>query len=714
MMPDYFDLSIAYNADTEELVKNATFQVFAVDDLSFTTPLALTEAVSGAALPLLRSNKDGAVPQFRVAGDPLEVNVKSGTFVTRLVSKYGSRGEPGMSPFEFAQGAGYPGTSEDLASAFAQVDDMVVDGAVVGDDLVLTHADGSTSNVGNVRGPAGPTGAGIRILGVVAGEGDLPAEAEVGDAYRIDDDLWAFDGTSWENIGPFRGEAPEFRITDGHLEYKYPSDVSWTDLGEFAGVSAFADLEGDPTDNTNLAAALNLLAADNAVVKLTGNQTISGTKTFSTVPVVPDGSIAQAKVTNLTTDLAAKAADSAVVKLTGNQTIAGTKTFSTTPVVPDNSFGVGKLNASGTKSSTTFLRGDGTWATPASTGGTWGTISGSITDQTDLSNELADTPRNVYHDTDPDYPRPSGSRPVIWYGAVEPNNRDEDIDVWWEIAPVAAFEGPLDDYTTPFRAYSLRRLLTSYEGPAIRVRRTTDSAEQDINFTVMGVLDTTALATFADTGSAYVTTWYDQSGGGRHLTQTTTAAQPRIVNSGVVDTSGGLPSVVFDGTDDHLKSTTVGLFAAGATTMAAVMTGASASAAVFVSEHQAGGNGYYRLLRSSTANWNVQATNDAGTSLWASTASSSNVFDGNRHQLFYIDASSAISTWKDGGAIHNAIAATRSGSTVPTIFSIGATGGTTPGGFVNGRLQEAVFWTSSLSGSRTAISADQKSYWGTP
>lgn len=42
----------------------------------------------------------------------------------------------------------------------------------------------------------------------------------------------------------------------------------------------------------------------------------------------------ESDVTNLITDLAAKAADSAVVKLTGAQTVAGVKTFSSKPVVP--------------------------------------------------------------------------------------------------------------------------------------------------------------------------------------------------------------------------------------------------------------------------------------------------------------------------------------------------------------------------------------------
>jgi hypothetical protein len=61
-------------------------------------------------------------------------------------------------------------------------------------------------------------------------------------------------------------------------------------------------------------------ADDADVVHLTGNETIAGTKTFSSAPSVPDGSFAQAKVVNLTTDLAAKADASALTAHTSATT----------------------------------------------------------------------------------------------------------------------------------------------------------------------------------------------------------------------------------------------------------------------------------------------------------------------------------------------------------------------------------------------------------
>jgi len=111
------------------------------------------------------------------------------------------------------------------------------------------------------------------------------------------------------------------------------------------------------------------------------------------------------------------------------------------------------------------------------------------------------------------------------------------------------FVGPLDDYTTDLAAaYSLRRLLASYEGSAIRVREDSGNTEADIGFDADGNLDTTALLAHTGSNSGYVTTWYDQSGNTRNAVRTTAGEQPRIVGTGTVDTQGGKPSMFFNST----------------------------------------------------------------------------------------------------------------------------------------------------------------------
>lgn len=86
---DSFEAPIAYNPTTDELVTGAIFTVYAVDDIALATPLAVTDPVSGAAISPLTSSSIGVLPSFAVAGDPAQVILKSGTFVTLLTSKYG-------------------------------------------------------------------------------------------------------------------------------------------------------------------------------------------------------------------------------------------------------------------------------------------------------------------------------------------------------------------------------------------------------------------------------------------------------------------------------------------------------------------------------------------------------------------------------------------------------------------------------------------------
>lgn len=111
-------------------------------------------------------------------------------------------------------------------------------------------------------------------------------------------------------------------------------------------------------------------------------------------------------------------------------------------------------------------------------------------------------------------------------------------------------------------AWSLRRLRAGYLGAAIRIRRSNDNAETDIYFGDDGSIDVRAVLGFTGTNSAYITTWYDQTGNGRNATQTTAATQPRIVNAGTLDTRNNRPIVVFSGAQ-NVKYGTANLMVSG-------------------------------------------------------------------------------------------------------------------------------------------------------
>jgi hypothetical protein len=121
-----------------------------------------------------------------------------------------------------------------------------------------------------------------------------------------------------------------------------------------------------------------------------------------------------------------------------------------------------------------------------------------------------------------------------------------------------AFSFLLDTYSGASAAYSLRQLRSAYTGDAIRVRRSSDNAEQNIGF-VNNVLDTASLLTFCGAGNGFVTTWYDQSGNAKNTTQTTAINQPRIVNAGSIDLVNSKPAILADGINDNLTNTTLSL-----------------------------------------------------------------------------------------------------------------------------------------------------------
>jgi hypothetical protein len=118
------------------------------------------------------------------------------------------------------------------------------------------------------------------------------------------------------------------------------------------------------------------------------------------------------------------------------------------------------------------------------------------------------------------------------------------------------------------RLYGFRKAFSSYSGPCICVRRSSDSTEQDIGFDASGYIDTVSLLAFCGAGDGFVKTWYDQSGSGLDVTQSTTTKQPKIVNSGALMQDAGYGCTVkCDGTDDFLLSANYDLTATDEATL---------------------------------------------------------------------------------------------------------------------------------------------------
>lgn len=351
-------------------------------------------------------------------------------------------------------------------------------------------------------------------------------------------------------------------------------------------------------------------------------------------------------------------------------------------------------------------------------GGFVGTQSAWLTSLRGIDGAPGESVLVVRHGAVAGTPRPDTAAPVFWVGTVAPTNRGPDdlyLVTGAATTPEPAFAGAFDTFTAPHRAHSLRRVLGSYSGPLVRVRRSSDGAEADIPATASGDLSNAALLAHVGSGDGFVTAWYDQSGSGRDMAQPTVAAQPRIVTAGVVEVLSGKPCVVFDGTDDHLISAAAGLYAAGAATIATVFSGASNANSVLFSEiRRDTANDHYRLIRSSTQAWNMQATAGA-TSVYAVTATGSVLFNGAAHHAFGTDTGSQLFSWIDDVAAHNAAAAARAAAVPnPTGSVMGAALYTTASNFLAGRVQEVVTWAGDQRASRAGIRAAQQPYWGTP
>jgi hypothetical protein len=136
------------------------------------------------------------------------------------------------------------------------------------------------------------------------------------------------------------------------------------------------------------------------------------------------------------------------------------------------------------------------------------------------------------------------SVPGVW---TLPEQRNAKLANTWPTAGAKL----LDTYTGASVAYSLRLLRTAYSGSLVTVRRQSDNVEQ--GFTEAQIIGSGAgsLADFCSGTNGFVKTWHDQSGNGNNATQSTSANQPQIVTSSVVELTNTKPCIRYAASDDR-------------------------------------------------------------------------------------------------------------------------------------------------------------------
>jgi hypothetical protein len=230
------------------------------------------------------------------------------------------------------------------------------------------------------------------------------------------------------------------------------------------------------------------------------------------------------------------------------------------------------------------------------------------------------------------------------------------------------------------------------------VRRSSDNAEQDINF-VGGDLDTSSLLTFCGAGNGFITTWYDQSTNANNANQATALSQAQIVSSGALILDADTSKITTTWTSDRYNLTTgidpntkyLSVSVARRQTTSGILIGLG------VDSTYAGANGQTPLiwiesgsLRSSMPSNLIHSTiTTADGYIITSEKNASNL------KTMYLNGSAQATT------------ATESPSAGNNINMFGKAGGN----ITLGQYQEYIYWDSEQSANRVGIETDINTYW---
>lgn len=270
---------------------------------------------------------------------------------------------------------------------------------------------------------------------------------------------------------------------------------------------------------------------------------------------------------------------------------------------------------------------------------------------------------------------------------------------------------PLDIVSDAAFGYGLRRLHSGYTGAAIRVRRSSDNAEQDIGFTGND-LDIVSLLSFIGSNSGFVKTRYDQSGQRLDSTQQTNGNQARIINAGVLDTVNGKPALWFSGDSWYTADASFGTIRQYTACVVTKIDPSCKNYARILTAHNgndpndyATANSIQLIACSDNVNPLKACVNHNGTGIIYDTKISDELLQ------FSSQHDSANMLYFRTDAIARGNATTAMDATPMRVISgAGGKGGNTIDTPFTGYLAEELFWTSYFD--CWNIEQNQKAYWG--
>ena len=280
----------------------------------------------------------------------------------------------------------------------------------------------------------------------------------------------------------------------------------------------------------------------------------------------------------------------------------------------------------------------------------------------------------------------------------------KDLKVLNPVKP-PSFTGLLNDYSGAAAAYSLRLLDNTYTGDAIVVRRASDNTTQAIGF-VNNELDTASLETFCSGTDGFVTTWYDQSGNGFDVTQSSASSQPQIVSSGSTITDGSKPIIDFDGSNDYLLNAGSISYNGGVSWYSVQKLDSVSNSKRIWSDDIIGVQGYNQFFSASP-----HKINDNGTGIQSVTFNSLTANTRQLNSFNFDDSNGAYNYAIDGSNT----SATQSGWTGPIGTSgtanVGIMSAGNGGQYGDGKLQELVIYPNDQSTNRTGIETNINDFY---